>query len=81
VGAAGYPGTRELPAVGYLASLLFTKLVALRRVGHVDDIAADPGAGLFAGLSTIPKSTALRTYSYRLDHPRQTRMLQGLSSR
>lgn len=79
VEAAGYPGTREIPAVSYVASLVLTKLTALRRIGHVDDIAADPGAGLFAGLSTIPKTTALRTYSYRLDHPRQTRLLSALS--
>lgn len=57
-----------------------TRLVGLRRIGHVDDIAADPGAGLFAGLSTIPKTTALRTYSYRLDHPRQQRFLSALSA-
>jgi transposase len=79
VAAAGYPGTREIPATSYVASLVFTKLVALRRIGHVDDIAADVGAGLFAGLSTIPKTTALRTYSYRLDHPRQVRLLHALS--
>lgn len=79
VEAAGYPGTREIPAVSYVASLLATKLIALRRIGHVDDIAADPGAGLFAGLSTIPKTTALRTYSYRPDHPRQQRFLTALS--
>ena len=79
VAAAGYPGTREIPAVSYVASLVATKLVALRRIGHVDDIATDRGAGLFAGLSTIPKTTALRTYSYRLDHPRQQRFLSALS--
>lgn len=79
VAAADYPGTREIPATSYLAALVFTKLVGLRRVGHVEDIAADVGAGLFAGLSTIPKTTALRTYSYRLDHPRQHRLLQALS--
>ena len=79
VTAAGYPGTRDIPAVSYVASLLATKLIALRRIGHVDDIAADPGAGLFAGLSSIPKTTALRTYSYRLDHPRQQRFLTALS--
>jgi transposase len=79
VAAAGYPGTREVPAVSYVASLLATKLVGLRRVGHVDDIAADLGAGVFAGLSSIPKTTALRTYSYRLDHRRQIRLLSGLS--
>jgi len=76
---AGYPGTREIPAVSYAASLVATKLIALRRIGHVDDIAADPGAGLFAGLSSIPKTTALRTYSYRLDHDRQQRFLAALS--
>lgn len=79
VKAAGYPGTRELPAVSYVAALVLTKLTALRRIGHVDDIAADPGAGLFAGLSSIPKTTALRTYSYRLDHDRQQRFLAALS--
>jgi transposase len=79
VTAAGYPGTREIPAISYVASLVATKLVALRRIGHVDDIATDQGAGLFAGLSTIPKTTALRTYSYRLDHPRQQRFLAALS--
>jgi transposase len=79
VAQAGYPSTREIPAVSYVASLLLTKLIALRRIGHVEDIAADPGAGLFAGLSTIPKTTALRTYSYRLDHPRQQRLLTALS--
>ena len=36
VSAAGYPGTREIPAVSYVASLLATKLIALRRIGHVD---------------------------------------------
>ncbi|MEX2465743.1 MAG: helix-turn-helix domain-containing protein, partial [Gemmatimonadota bacterium] len=79
VETAGYPGTREIPATSYVASLVLTKLVALRRIGHVDDIATDRGAGLFAGLSTIPKTTALRTYSYRLDHPRQQRFLSALS--
>jgi transposase len=79
VTAAGYPRTREIPAISYVASLVATKLVALRRIGHVDDIATDQGAGLFAGLSTIPKTTALRTYSYRLDHPRQQRFLAALS--
>lgn len=79
VAAAGYPGTRDIPATSYLLALLATKLIGLRRVGHVDDIAADAGAGLFAGLSTIPKTTALRTYSYRLDHPRQTRLLSATS--
>ena len=48
--------------------LLALKLTGTRRVSHVDDLAADPGAGLFAGLAALPKTTALTSYSYRLEH-------------
>src|SRR5664280_864622 len=47
VTAAGYPGTQVIPAVNYLLSLLALKLTATRRVSHVEDLAADPGAALF----------------------------------
>jgi len=78
VKAAGYPGTSVIPAVNYVLSLLALKLVGARRVSHVDDLAADVGAGLFAGLVALPKATALTTYSYRLDHTRQTALLGAL---
>src|SRR5664280_3617526 len=53
---AGYPGTRVVPAVSWLLSLLALKLTRTRRVSHVDDLLlADPAAALFAGLSTLPK--------------------------
>jgi hypothetical protein len=69
--AAGYPSTGKIPALSYLLSLLALKLTSTRRVSHVYDIAADPGAALFAGLTALPKATALTTYSYRLEHARQ----------
>ncbi|HEU4899423.1 MAG TPA: hypothetical protein VFX88_17950 [Actinomycetota bacterium] len=75
---AGYPGTRVIPAISYLLSLLACKLTATRRVSHVDDLAADPGAGLFAGLAALPKATALTTYSYRLAHAQQAALLAAL---
>ena len=78
VKAAGYPGSSVIPATNYVLSLLALKLVAVRRASHVDDLAADVGAGLFAGLVALPKATALTTYSYRLDHARQTALLGGL---
>jgi transposase-like protein len=78
VAAAGYPGTSVIPATGYLLSLLALKLVGIRRIAHVDDLAADPGAGLFAGLAALPKQTALATYSYRLSHERQQAFLTAL---
>jgi hypothetical protein len=77
---AGYPGTRVIPALSYLLSLLALKLVGIRRVSHVDDLAADPGAGLFAGLCALPKATALTTYSYRLEHSRQAALLGALGT-
>jgi hypothetical protein len=65
VAAAGYPSTGKIPALSYVLSLLALKLTSTRRVSHVYDIAADPGAGLLAGLTALPKATALTTYSYR----------------
>jgi len=78
VTAAGYPGTAAIPALNYLLSLLALKLTGVRRVSHVDDLAADPGAALFAGLTALPKTTALTSYSYRLDHTRQAGLLTAL---
>ena len=78
VRAAGYPGTNVIPATSYLLSLLAVKLTATRRVSHVEDLAADPGAALFAGLVALPKTTALTSYSYRLDHTKQAAFLAAL---
>jgi hypothetical protein len=78
VAAAGYPGTRVIPAISSVLSLLALKLTGTRRVSHVDDFAADPAAGLFAGLVALPKATALTTYSYRLSHKHQRRFLAAL---
>ena len=75
---AGYPSTAMIPALSYVLSLVALKLVAVRRVSHVDDLAADPGAALFAALVALPKTTALTTYSYRLSHDRQLAFLKGL---
>jgi len=78
VTAAGYPSTPKIPALSYLLSLLALKLTSTRRISHVYDIAADPGAALFAGLTALPKATALTTYSYRLQHARQAAFLTAL---
>jgi len=78
--AAGYPGTRVIPAVSWLLSLLALKLTRTRRVSHVDDLLADPAAALFAGLAVLPKKTALTDYSYRLSHAHQQRFLAALDA-
>ena len=79
--AAGYPGTRVIPAVSWLLSLLALKLTRTRRVSHVDDLLADPAAALLAGLAVLPKKSALTSYSYRLAHDHQQRLLSALDQK
>ena len=81
VRAAGYPGTRVIPAISWLLSLLALKLTRTRRVSHVDDLLADPAAGLLAGLAVLPKKSALTSYSYRLSHDHQQRFLAALDQK
>jgi hypothetical protein len=78
---AGYPATRVVPAVSWILSLLALKLTRTRRVSHVDDLLGDPAAALFAGLSILPKKSALTAYSYRLSHDHQRRLLAALDTR
>lgn len=81
VTAAGYPSTRIVPAVSWLMSLLALKLTRTRRVSHVDDLLlADPAAAVFAGLSSLPKKSALTSYSYRTTHDHQRRLLAALDT-
>ncbi len=79
--AAGYPGTKVIPAVSWLLSLLALKLTATRRVSHVDDLLDDPASALFAGLAVLPKKSALTEYSYRLSHEHQRSFLAALDQK
>jgi transposase-like protein len=78
---AGYPGTRVIPAVSWLLSLLALKLTATRRVSHVDDLLDDPASALFAGLAILPEKSALTSYSYRLSHDHQREFLAALDAK
>ena len=78
---AGYPGTRVIPAISWLLSLLALKLTRTRRVSHVDDLLADPASALFAGLAALPKKTVLTDYSYRLSHGHQQKFLAALDKK
>src|SRR6266498_4644645 len=81
VRSAGYPATTPVPAISYLLSLLALKLTGTRRVSHVDDLLADPAAGLFARPGVLPKKTALTDYSYRLAHDQQRAFLAALDAK
>jgi hypothetical protein len=76
--AAGYPGSKTIPATGYLLALLALKLTATRRVSHVDDLLTGPAPALLAGLSILPEKTALTDCSCRLSHDHQQRFLAAL---
>jgi transposase len=77
---AGYPGTRIIPAISWLLTLLTLKLTRTRRVSHVDDLLADPAAALLTGMAVLPKKSALTSYSYRLAHDHQQRFLAALDT-
>lgn len=67
VRSAGLPETKLIGAYNYVLSCLSLKLMGTERYAHVGDHAFDTGIGLFSGLTSIPKCTALSTYSYSLD--------------
>jgi transposase len=75
---AGYPGTRVVPALSWLLSLLALKLTRTRRVSHVDDLLSDPAARHLAGMAVLPKKSALTSYSYRLSHDPPAKFLAAL---
>lgn len=79
VATAQFPGTREVPAISSVLSLLALKMINQRRVSHVDDVACDPALATFAGLETLPKATALGTYSYRLARRHDKALLAELA--
>jgi hypothetical protein len=63
---AKFPGTKMIPALQALLSVLGLKLCSRERKSHVMDLVFDPGLALFAGLNVPPKTTYLSTYSDRV---------------
>jgi len=79
VTSAAFPGTREVPALSSVLSLLALKSIGRRRVSHVDDVATDPALAAFAGLGSLPKATSLGSYSYRLSRAHDQELLAALA--
>jgi hypothetical protein len=72
---AGYPGSRMVPAVSALLSLLVLKLLDKERHSHVNDFNFDEALGLFAGLNILPKKSFVTDYSYRTQRTHQEQLL------
>jgi transposase len=78
VTSAGLPGSEQIPALQALLALLAPKLVGKRRVSHISDLCHDEGAGLFAGLNVLPKTTYATDYSYKTERSMTERLIAAV---
>lgn len=76
INKAKLPSSAKISAFNYVMSMLALKLVGKERLSQINDFNFDRGFGLFAGLNVLPKSTAISTYSYRLDQRDVGRMMK-----
>jgi transposase len=81
VSASRYPGTMALSAFHSICSHLLLKCSRRGRVSNAFPLGADPGLGLLAGLTAIPKATHLTSYSYRVKRSSNVALLEGLARR
>jgi hypothetical protein len=75
---AGWPGSEMIGPVQAILALLAGKLLGQRRISHLSDLCNDEGAGLFAGLNVLPKTTFATDYSYRTERPMSDRFVKAL---
>lgn len=75
---AKLPGSKQIPPLQALLSLLVPKLLGRRRVSHISDLCCDEGAGLFAGLNVLPKTTYATDYSYKTERAMTERLIAAV---
>jgi hypothetical protein len=78
---AKLPASAKISAMNYVFSMLALKLVGKERLSQINDFNFDRGLGLFAGLSVLPKCTAISTYSYRLSSKHIHGFMKGFVER
>ncbi|AII10850.1 hypothetical protein [Rhodococcus opacus] len=81
VDRAGYPGTRTLSAWHSIGTLLLAKCARNPRPSHVTALTDDPGLALALGLTALPKTTHLTSYSYRVRRESNQQTMTGLTTR
>jgi hypothetical protein len=74
----GFPETTHLCARASVLSFLALKLAGYSRYSHDELWSLDRALGLFAGLTVLPKSATLSSYSYRVTRSMNRQLLQGL---
>jgi transposase len=78
VSDAKLPGSKQIPPLQALLALLAPKLIGKRRVSHICDLCNDEGAGLFAGLNVLPKTTYATDYSYKTERAMTDRLIAAV---
>jgi len=76
--AAGYPSTRALPAWHPIGTLLLAKCARKPRISHAGTLADDAGLAFSLGLTALPKTTHLGSYSWRVRRDSNQELLTGL---
>jgi hypothetical protein len=75
LGKIALPGSRMVPAEQAVRTLLAMKLIGKERKSHVMDLVFDEGIALFAGLNVVPKRAYVASYSSRVDHRTNLRLM------
>jgi transposase len=75
---ARLPGSELIPPLQAFLALLLPKLLGQRRISHISDLCTDEGAGLWAGLNVLPKTTYATDYSYRTDRTMHERLVAAI---
>jgi transposase len=78
IAQAGYPATRELSSWQSIGTLLLAKCARKPRVSHAGTLADDAGLAFALGLTALPKTTHLGTYSWRIRRNSNRALLTGL---
>ena len=81
IAECGYPSTKVLSAWHSLGALLMAKCARKPRVSHTHALADDDALGLLLGLTALPKSTHLTSYSYRVRRASNEQLLAGTCRR
>jgi hypothetical protein len=78
ISAAGYPSTRALSSWQSTGTLLLAKCARKPRVSHAGTLADDAGLAFALGLTALPKTTHLGSYSWRVRRDSNQKLLTGL---
>jgi transposase len=78
IAQAGYPSTRELSSWQSAGTLLLAKCARKPRLSHAGTLADDEGLAFTLGLTALPKTTHLGTYSWRVRRDSNQKLLTGL---